>query len=245
MFLVLTTGVNLPIGSAEVAIVRESEVREFMANRKAEILTTSRSYSNEFANIQKQYDSASSNFNAMTKRRNDTISMLHTNDDYVDLKRRTDDAKRYYDDFKEKYKEQISDETKLKMRDTLSQLSHNYTVLQKELSEKDRATNNYFAYQTIILESTQRMFSTSLADAQLKCNSYPTAGDYLADFAPQKLESVLTSADGTFTVTPHGSCLVFAKVQTDDGPIFWLVKIPDHDEKLILSNQNAFKPKQL
>lgn len=74
--------------------------------------------------------------------------------------------------------------------------------------------------------------------------SFQKARFYFGGFSPKAIEISLTDGSGNFTINqPRPGTKIFAMIKSDDlkSEYFWLVDLPDKNQKLILSDANSFK----
>jgi hypothetical protein len=72
-------------------------------------------------------------------------------------------------------------------------------------------------------------------------SSFQSPSFYLADFSPTALETSVTDKKGYFVVhNPTKGTKIFATVKSDETgeEFFWLVDLPQKEEKLVLSDSN-------
>lgn len=75
-------------------------------------------------------------------------------------------------------------------------------------------------------------------------DSFQESHFYFDGFSPKAIEISLTDGSGNFTINqPKPGTKIFAMIKSDDlkSEYFWLVDLPDKNQKLILSDANSFK----
>lgn len=261
MFIVSAPGINLPIGSAEVCVISQSEAESFMAKRASEIDAKKRTILQNWQNLRKQYDQTEQEAKAAYDRRSEAIAAFNTNADFLDLSNQASVARQRYNDASERYRNYVLHErpyplaqfnqqqqqsaqqqraTEKAMGEILPGMNQRWKDLMNQAYSLKGSNDNYWEAYYADGNRESKALEPSVKIAEDERQSFPSVADYMDGFSPRKLDSAITSADGSFALSLKRNTMVFARVSDGDATVYWLVKPPENGQKLILSNQNMF-----
>ena len=267
VFVVTGAGVNFPLGAVQVEVISAKDADDFMRQRQAEI--HSKAYT-----LQDAYNETKTNRGiaslaesqtrmAMTTAEHDE---LYTNDpQYIALWQeraknlqteetlgnamyylRTHYSQSVYTLSPAERQRQSTAQNAIRQDSAKAELLHERDmeiVRESEAISKNFLTPFWQAHSKAAdaLEQAQAKFN----DAATALKNFPTANDYFNGFTPVPIETIVTDAEGNFTIqNPKAGAKVLAKAQRETldsvETYFWLIDLPAKGEKFILSNNNMF-----